>query len=232
MAGVITHMVVAREIKKLLPKTTIKDMGLFYLGNLAPDAVHAREDYIRAYKKHSHFRDDIIDKDFSKQENLNLFHQRVIDFINEYRDREDGLQDLYRGYVAHILTDELFVLTLREEFCKALEQQQIAQSDPRFFEYIIADMNRNDFLLTRDYEGSEEICKCMEGACVYPIEGYISAKELHICRDWLLRQHYYEKNEFLQPRFISYEKNLSFIEMAAADIVKRLSDDKSFPKMF
>lgn len=232
MAGVITHMVVAREIQKLLPEGTIKNMGLFYLGNLAPDAIHARENYIRAYKKHTHFRDDINDKDFSQKKNLELFHQRVTEFILENRDQRDDLLDLYRGYVSHILTDELFILTLREEFCRILEQQQIPQSDPRFFEYIVTDMNRNDFLLVRDYEDCDEICKSLEEVPDYPIKGYISEKEMHICREWLLHQHFYEKNDFLPPRFISYEKMLSFIRLAAADVVKRLSEDRSFPKLF
>lgn len=232
MAGVITHMVVAREIAKRLPEGTIKDMGLFYLGNLAPDAIHAREGYIRAFKKHTHFRDDIADKDFEAEENLKLFHERIEAFIIENRDRTDGLLDYYRGYVAHLLTDELFVLTIRKEFCEILEKLYITQSDPLFFEYIVADMNRNDLILVKDYEGSEEIKITIEQATVHPIEHYILEKEMQISKDWMLFQHFYIKNEDLQPRFISEERMLEFIHLAADNIVSRLSGDISFPKMF
>jgi hypothetical protein len=232
MAGVITHMAVAREISKCLPEGVIGDLGLFYLGNLAPDAIHAREDYKREYKKHTHFRDGIRDEDFAKEENIALFYSRVSDFIRKSREQKDGLLDLYRGYVSHVLTDELFILTIREKFCRSMEKLGIVQRDPRFFEYIVTDMTRNDFLLVRDYEGSDEIRKYMEQVRIYPVEGYLSAQEMLTCRNWLVKQHYYEERELLEPIYISYEETLQFIRMAAEDIVKRLSEDKIFPRMF
>lgn len=232
MAGVITHMVVAREIMKRLPEGTIQDKGLFYLGNLAPDAIHARKGYIRVYKKHTHLRDDIPDKDFAQEKNLELFHSRIADFIIENRNRKDDLLDMYRGYVAHLLADEVFTLTIRREFCELLEQQGIVQSDPRFFEYIVADMKRNDLLLVSNYEGSEEIRLCMEQVPVQPVNGFLSAKEICISRDWLVHQHFYENNELLEPRYISYERMWEFIQAAADDIVKRLSLGGSLPQMF
>ena len=232
MAGVITHMVVAREINKRLPEGTIQNMGLFYLGNLAPDAIHAREGYIRDYKKHTHLRDDILDKDFETESNRIIFHERVRQFILKYRELEDGYLDLYRGYISHILTDELFVLTRRKEFCEIMEQQGIGQGDPLFFEYIVADMNRNDLMLVKNYEGSDEIKKTLEQTPAIPVDHYISEKEMQISKDWLLYQHFYIKNEELQPRVISYDSMLQFVHMAADNIVSRLSDDQYFPKMF
>jgi hypothetical protein len=211
MAGVITHMVIAREIIKLLPEGTIRDQGLFYLGNLAPDAIHAREGYERAHKKHTHFRDDILDMEFEQEENLALFHSRLIDFIKDNNEREDGLLDLYRGYVAHILADELFMLTVRKEFCSVMEDQGIAQNDKRFFDYIITDMNRNDFLLVENYEGSSEINES---------------------RNWLIHRHFIEEHESMEPRFISYDRNWQFIQMAAMSITDKLSKGGSFPTMF
>ncbi len=231
MAGVITHMVVAREITKRLPKGVIKDIGSFYLGNLAPDAIHAREGYIREYKKHTHLRDDIPDKDFESEINRNIFHSRVRDFILKHKDSEDRV-DLYRGYICHILTDELFVLTRRKEFCVEMEKQGILQSDPLFFEYIVADMNRNDVLLVKQYEGSEEIKTILEKTDVCPVENYVTEKEMQVSKDWLLFQHFYIKNEELQPRVITYDSMIQFVHMAAEDIVRRLTDDISFPKMF
>jgi hypothetical protein len=232
MAGVITHMVIAREIKKRLPEGTIKDMGLFYLGNLAPDSIHARQGYIRAYKKHTHFRDDIPDKDFGLPENQALFHKRLSEFILENRDSSDGMTDLYRGYATHILTDELFMLTIRKEFCDTMQKLGICQNDIEFFEYIVTDMNRNDLLLVKNYEGSEEIRILLEQVPIYPITGYLSEQEVSDSRDWLIHQHFYEKHELLEPAYISYERMLDFILMAADDIVHRLSEGGSLPRMF
>lgn len=232
MAGVITHMVVAREISKRLPEGTIQNMGLFYEGNLAPDAIHAREGYIREFKKHTHLRDDIPDKDFETETNRTIFHERIRDFILAYRDREDGLVDLYRGYICHLLTDELFVLTRRKEFCEVMGKQGIFQNHPLFFEYIVADMNRNDMLLVKNYEGSEDIKNTLEKAPIYPVNDYITEKEMQISRDWLLFQHFYIKTEEQPPRVITYESMLQFVTMAADNIVQRLTQDTNFPRMF
>ncbi|MDF2537818.1 MAG: hypothetical protein K0S76_839, partial [Herbinix sp.] len=113
MAGIFVHLVIAREIIKQLPKGVISEEDLFYAGSIAPDAIHAREGFVRAEKKHTHLRDDIPDMDFGMTENLALFHKRVSDFIINCTDEKDDLLDLYRGYVVHLLTDELFMLTVR-----------------------------------------------------------------------------------------------------------------------
>jgi hypothetical protein len=224
MAGVITHMVVAREIIKRLPKDTIREESLFYLGNLAPDAIHAREGYVRAFKKHTHFRDDILDADFERPENRQLFHKRLADFIAKNKDRADGLFDLYLGYAAHVLTDELFMLTVRKEFCEVMEDQGIAQTDPGFFENIVGDMNRNDILLVRDYEDIEEVKEKLLQVTIHPIENYISVQEMKDCMDWMIRRHFYEEDKPEQTVHISYQRILSFIREAAEYVISKLTE--------
>lgn len=231
MAGVITHLVIAKEMLKLLPEGTIKDPGLFYLGTVAPDAVHAREGYIRAHKKHTHFRDDIPDKDFETPENYSLYINRLIDFINLNKDRDDGLLDLYRGYVVHILTDELFVLSIRKEFCDTMAELGITQSDRAFFDYIVTDMNRNDLMLVDDYKDMNEIKKYMERVTIYPVEDYISEQEMHDCRGWLVHQHFHVEHDHLEPMYITYSRMKKFIHDTAEEIIKRLSDGSSLPRM-
>ncbi|HWT27456.1 MAG TPA: zinc dependent phospholipase C family protein [Mobilitalea sp.] len=231
MAGVITHMVIAREMLKALPKGIIQNEALLCLGTLAPDAIHAREGYVREHKKHTHLRDDILDKDFIKPESQTLFHERVAEFILENRERKDGLLDLYRGYVIHLLTDELFMLSIREEFREKMEKLGIDQYDKEFFQYIVTDQNRNDLLLVKNYEGIDEIRRWMEEVPIYPIDGYLSENEMRISREWMIRHHFIEDNELLDPMFISYERILEFIKMATKNILERLSEGGSLPRM-
>lgn len=231
MAGVITHLVIAREMLTLLPAGIITDESLFYLGALAPDAVHARVDYVRAHKKHSHFRDDIMDRDFTLPENYSQYHKRLESFIKENKDREDGLLDFYRGYVVHIMTDELFLLTVREEFNQTLQKQGIDQGDKPFFERIVADMNRNDLLLVKEYKAIDEIRHRLEQVSAYPVPGYLSMQEMSDCRNWALHYHFHEQHEDLQPIYISQARMWSFIKYAADEIIKRLSDGILLPRM-
>ena len=232
MAGVITHLVIAREILKLLPKGAIKEEGLFYLGSFAPDAIHAREGYIREYKKHTHFRDDIPDKDFELEEHQIVYRKRLSEFIIKNKDRNDGLLDLYRGYVAHILTDELFMITVRNEFCEVMNKMDIAQNDKRFFEYIVADMNRNDLLLVKYYEDIDDIRQKLEQVDIHPIDDFLSSTEMSDCRVWLVHRHFLEENELDQPSYISHERMKAFIQEAAVTIVKKLTEENGSLSMF
>lgn len=232
MAGVITHMIIAREIIKLLPKGTIHDEGLFYLGNLAPDAIHAREGYVRDFKRHTHFRDHIRDIEFEQEENQIAYRNRLIEFIRLNRDRADGLYDLYRGYVTHILADELFLRTVRKEFCEVMDGLGIAQNDPRFFDYIVGDMNRNDMLLVNQYEDIEEIKRQIEQVPIHQIDDFLSYQEMKDSMEWLIRRHFYEEQEIILPVYISYDRTIAFIQEAAASIIVRLSDNDSPLQMF
>lgn len=232
MAGIFTHLVIAKEILKLLPKGTIINEGLFYAGSIAPDAIHAREGFVRAEKKHTHLRDNIPDNEFGYEENLSLFHRRVSDFIRNNDEKKDGFWDLYRGYVVHVLSDELFILTVRQEFCKEMEQLGIAQIGKEFYFNILTDMNRNDILLTRNYGGIEEIKLQLERVSTHQIEGFLSEKEINSSREWVIYRYFYEEHELLEPIYITYERMLEYIKVASKDIVARLSEGGSLPRMF
>lgn len=232
MAGIFVHLVIAREIYKRLPKGTIRDEGLFYAGSIAPDAIHAREGFVREDKKHTHLRDDILDRDFSLEDNLDLFHKRVAEFILQHKNDTDDLLDLYRGYVVHILTDELFILTVRQEFCNVMEKKGIDQYDSEFIIQILSDMNRNDIILSQCYEEREEIKHQLEHVKKHQIQDLLREEEISSSKDWVVNRYFYEKHEILEPEFISYQRILEFIDMAIKDICIRLSEGGDLPCMF
>lgn len=231
MAGLAAHLIIAREVQKLLPKGTIQDVGQFYAGSIAPDAVHARVNYVRADKKHSHLRDNIPDKDFIQEAYLELFRERVAAFILQNRDRKDGLLDVYRGYVVHLLTDELYYLTIREEFVRQMEKLGIVQSDKEFFHRIITDMNRNDYLLLYSYQEKEEILYYLEQVQPFGIDSMLSEAEVSESREWVVNRFFREEYELIDPVYMSFESTREFVRMAAENIKDRLSEGGSLPKM-
>ena len=231
MAGVITHLIIANEIIKLIPEELIRNKGSFLMGSVAPDAVHARENYIRAYKKHSHFRDDIPDMAFEEPANYELYQKRLVDFIRRNNNRDNELLDLYRGYVVHIIADELFILSVRKEFCAVMDKLGIEQSSSLFFEYIVNDMTRNDMLLLERYGDMADIRTAFEAAATYPIEDYVSEPELKVSKEWLIRHHFIDTHDIVMPTYISYERINDFIYASAQEIVKRLTYDNVLPGM-
>lgn len=232
MAGLLAHLIIAKEIINLLPENTIKNVGLFYAGSIAPDGIHAREGFVRADKRHTHLRDDIHDQDFSKPESLTLFHQRVAAFILKHRDNQVELLDLYRGYVAHLLTDELYLLTVRQEFVEVMEQQGIKQTDIEFYHQIMTDLTRNDEIIKKSYPGIDEICMELEKVPQYSMEGYLTEKELIDSRNWVINYVKTIKDDTPDPVYTSYERTLTFVKSAARDIIDRLSEGGSLPRMF
>ena len=232
MAGLATHLIIARELHKLLPEGTIKNLGQYYAGAIAPDAVHARVNYVRSDKKHTHLRDDIPDKDFINEPYLSLFRQRVAEYILKHRDGEDGLLDVHRGYVVHLLTDELYLLTLRQEFVLSMEKLGIAQSDKEFFQRVITDMNRNDFLLLYHDQEMEEIKYQLEQVEPFAVEPLLSEAEVSDSRSWVINRFFYEEYELQDPVTISFQRSKEFVRMAAENIKSRLSEGGSLPRMF
>jgi len=107
MPGPIVHLVTADKILRRLPEGKIKNISLFYCGSLAPDAVHARQGYIRAHEKHSHLTTGIPGVEFYKHENLILFRERLACFLSDYIIPGDKYEDLYKGYAVHVITGEL-----------------------------------------------------------------------------------------------------------------------------
>ncbi len=231
MSGIITHLIIADEIIKRIPDGIITNQDLFYAGSFAPDAIHAREGYVRADKKHTHLRDDIADKDFSKEENLTLFHNRVNEFITENIHRDDKLLDLYRGYVVHLLTDEIFTLTVRQEFVYEMNKLGIAQHDKLFYTNIINDIYCNDFRLMKEYKPLERICGLLEKIEPYSIDHYLTETELTNGRNWVIQNLFYQENPLVTPVYFSYDRIVTFINEAVKDIIIRLTDGKMFPKM-
>lgn len=228
MAGLATHLIVAREVLKLLPKGIIKEIGQFYSGSIAPDAIHARAGFIRADKKHTHLRDDIPDDIFHEKANLQLFHRRISELIEKCNEREEYL-DFYRGYLVHLLTDELFILNIRKDFTSQMKLKGVATKDREYYTSIVTDMNRNDFLLVENYEGIDEIKASLVEAKDIAIENLLSMQEIHDSKNWVINRYFTKVNHTEPPIYITYDGMLAFVYKTAEDIAFRLSGQGDLP---
>lgn len=232
MPGIITHLEIANRIVNALPDGVIKNKGLFYAGSIAPDAVHQREGYVRADKKHSHMRENITDVDFSKRENLTMFHNRVTKFINDNMSKDNNIIDLYRGYVVHLLSDEIFLLTVRPNFVIEMDKLGLVPTDILFRDKIIHDLDSHDFKLIKDSSEIKDICDLLKNVEPPCVDGYITDKELILGINWVMEKYFNQEHEVSEPIYIPYEKILTYIEETAHNIISRLSDGAMFPRMF
>lgn len=232
MSGMITHLAIANRIINLLPDETIVNRNLYYLGSIAPDAIHSREGYTRKDKKHSHLRDDITDMEFEKEENLSLFHHRVSNFINENLNKNNKLIDLYRGYVVHLLSDELFLLKIRPDFVIKMNKLGIEPTNILFRDKIIYDLDCHDFKLIDDIKELKGICEILKDMECYSVDGYVKDMEMKLNMNWLIEKYFNNEHEIMEPVYIPYNKVKSYIDEASIDIINRLSSGEVFPKIF
>lgn len=109
MSYAMTHLAVAREYLKLHPYV---EEDCFYLGNIAPDSVHALADYVPAYKEKSHFLPgDIRWGSVHTTPEMERLYANIkgIDKVNRLKFSE-ALKDtktraFYDGYILHLIVD-------------------------------------------------------------------------------------------------------------------------------
>lgn len=166
MAGSVEHMAVAVELLREDQRQQgsflkLKDPVHFVLGNLAPDGIMSRKGYVRSMKMHTHFRDGIPDWEFTREDHQKVFHQRIRSFCAQMLLEPALDRDLYLGYVTHILTDEIFMKTIRQEFMEKIAAIGLTDRDAETFEHFTYDVNQIDFRLGREYPGIKCAKDCL-----------------------------------------------------------------------
>ena len=258
MAGSVEHLAVTIELLQMDKASggsllQLKNPVHFALGNLAPDGIMSRKGYTRPMKMHTHFRDGIPDREFTVSSNLQLFHQRIRQFSREMLTDPSLDRDLYLGYITHILTDEIFMKTVRPEFMEKIAVLGLTDRDAKTFEHFTYDVNQIDFRLGMEYPGIDEMRACLfcEDQCSIREMRYafrqderwagqgsmtaeaddrqaafdmITSQELADSRKWVGNFFFDQAPVPEQPVYYTYERALRFIREAALFIKDRLPE--------
>lgn len=231
MAGTVTHLAIADKIYDILGSDVIKNLPLFFGGNIAPDAIHAKKDYQRADKKRSHLRDG-ISYGYGYPEIAELFRDRIDKFIENYYLFADKDKDLYLGYIVHIITDELYYF----EYCKVLEQQLgIVESkmDASKFRRNLADkiMNNeyNSFfsdilkvydILPHEYKFKQNVADVLSAVWDYEVKDYIGTDEINASKRWVIQK--FTAVDTAQNINNDRERAVKFIGSVSDNIIERI----------
>ena len=179
----------------------------FYLGTIAPDSVHMRENYKREYKTASHF----AVKNVGTAENL----QSLIDMIKE--SKSQGERDFLSGVLVHCLTDKYWLDTLYiDVFTKRYEADESPLQNNR--EAYYNDTDRLDFELYEKFPEREMLWRYLADAKAYDVEDRIRKEEAYKWRDRTLGW-FSKESEHKNPiKYIKYEDITEFISQAAEKI--------------
>lgn len=223
MAGTVMHLVVA---DKLLDKLNIKDPASFYCGNLAPDAIMARENYEREMKNHTHFKDGIGLRmfEFRQKERQEEYHKKFNDFVERFLDKESPEYELYLGYVVHMLTDELYLLDYYESFLVELEAQGKELWDEEFVKGYVSDVDRVDWEIVREYTFKHKMPDILRSKSGYEITDFITADELESSKQYIIWRNFETSHEKTPLAVTTYEKNYDFIDLCVERIPSMLQE--------
>lgn len=231
MAGAITHLVIAEKIYDILGDNIIKNVPLFFGGNLAPDAIHAKKDYQRADKIRTHLRP--LGYGYGYPEKNKVFKDNVIKFINNYYLAASESKDLYLGYVIHLIADELYHF----EYCKVLEQQLgITESKidvKEFRENLANKISNNEYntffadmvkfydILLNEYQFHNNIIEILEAVWDYEIKDYINAAEINASKQYVIKKFY--KNDTTQDnKNNDRDRVIKFSDFVVGNIIEQL----------
>lgn len=222
MAGTVTHLAIADRIYELIGDR-ISDPALFFSGNIAPDAIHAKPGYQRSDKKRTHLTENISGADFQDPEKLSLFHSRVNLFIDNYYHPEDKSSDLYLGYIIHLITDELFNIHIRKQFVQRMAKDGIREGDPGFAKHIIGDIESVDCTVFKKYPYKHDVKQLLSSVWDYEIKDYILPEELNAGKRWTIDRFLSGNNTEEKAVYYDYNTAYGFIVFAADNIIDRLT---------
>lgn len=223
MAGTVMHLVIA---DRLLDELQIKNPSLFYCGNLAPDAIMARKNYVRDMKTHTHFKDGVKPYEFRIKRNRDEYLVRFMSFFDNYfpKDKSNPNYELYLGYIVHILADELYLMTYYESKLAELENAGIPFEDERRGNEFIEDVDTVDFELVRNYKFRYPMPDCLLAESDYEISGWITNEELISSKNYIIRKNFIDKHDIRPLNNATFEQNYDFIDYAVNKIPALLKD--------
>lgn len=222
MAGALTHLAIADRIYLELGNDVIKNLPLFFGGNIAPDAIHAKTNYQRSDKIRSHLCEGIELYGYGHPKINQLFHNRINKFIEKYYLTAGADRDLYLGYIIHLLVDELDVFSVCDYIAglmpiKAKFYRNIADE-------VKTGVYREFFTVSsQEYEFNQNIVDVLEAVWDYEVKDYISINEINTSKRWVIDNIY--KSEPLSKSSINTncERVFKFIEYATNNIIHRIS---------
>ncbi|MDR1692416.1 MAG: zinc dependent phospholipase C family protein [Oscillospiraceae bacterium] len=230
MPGAATHLAIADRIYAVLGGRVLQDAPLFYGGSIAPDAVHAKQGYQRADKKRSHLCDGIRSYGYGYPEMAALFRSRLDAFIRDNAGRSG--KDLYLGYVVHLMTDEIYLLSTYKRLETALlgggALEDMAVFRKKLADEVNSGEHRSFFredgdlrnILPHEYAFSQNVEALLNQRWDYAVENYMGADEINASKRWVLDT-CFKREPDAPPR--DRTEAVRCIDASAEEITARLS---------
>jgi hypothetical protein len=207
MPFTMTHLLISKNVYSLFGQN-ISSLPQFYLGSIAPDAVHNRAGYISDYKKSSHLC--VGPEKWGRITNDIEWVRNITSFLSGYRESEN--RDFVLGYCSHLLSDSYNNRTVWTPFrLKHPDEQGKGYGNISHQE-----SNKVDIELALTYEGRDAFWRNLSQSSSIDLPGIIYRTEIDQQKDYILNQWYKGKDrqDLSSNRFVTLESTQGFIERA------------------
>lgn len=207
MPFTMTHLIIAENLSEIL-KNHISDLPQFYLGNIAPDAVHNRVYYISDWKKESHLI--VSDEKWGMITKNDEWKINVIDFLNKNKNSEN--RDFILGYCSHILADLYNTLTVWTPF----RITYINELEKGYGSLYHEESNKIDIEFALTYKNRDYFWQNLKKSRSIDLLNMIYATEIDQQKVNILDLWYKDKiRQYIsENKFMTYEKTMDFIKNA------------------
>ena len=212
MPYIMTHLIIAKNASGVFGKH-INSLPQYYLGSLAPDAVHNREGFIYDYKKTSHLL--VGEEKWGTMTNHDECKNNVIAFFLENKQSEN--HDFILGYCVHILSDiyhhKTITTPLMQKYPDKLGKLYREES------------TKLDIELALTYEGREDFWLNLAKANAVDLPGIIYAKEIDKQRHYIGTLYKdKDRQDISTNQIITYELNMDYIKNATDFVISNLQE--------
>ncbi len=221
MAGTVMHLVIA---DRLLEALGVKNPGYFYCGNLAPDAIMSKKGYVREMKRHTHFKDGIRLHEFRIPENRKIYEARLQKFVEGLVKKPSAHQEIYFGYLTHMLVDELYLLEFRDHFIDGLVAQGKEPTDEAFIELFTKDVDQIDWYLAKNYGFRHPMPEALMLKEEYDIPGLVGYEELLSSKEFIIKKNFLTSHPKESLNVMTMEQNEAFMDLCVRDIPRILRE--------
>lgn len=225
MGYFMVHLKVAEKLLK--NNANIKDIGAFYKGSLAPDAIMFRKGCKRSEKSSTHFC--VGDEGWGYYTNYDEWENNLNLNIRNYANTTNP--DFLFGYYAHIITDIAYTsrfwtpIRVKEDkkyiddYLKNKNSNIIAENKKNIDSYL-KDIAEIDSLLLESLENKEILWSLLENSTNYCLSGLFDVNDLSILINEMINHMYNNRKSDLDYEFnvVKFSDMLDFIDRVVSKI--------------
>ena len=203
----MTHLIISKNVSEIF-KNQIESFPQFYLGSIAPDAVHNRANYVSEFKKASHLIAGtekwglITDND--------EWESNIVTFLNKYNKSDN--HDFILGYCSHVLSDMYNNINIWTPY----RLKHADAFDKGYDNIHHHECNKIDIELALTYEGREDFWLHLANSNSVDMPGIIYAVEIDKQKDNILNSWYKDKErqDISSNKIRTLEGETDFIKKA------------------